>query len=76
MDGDQVQNRCLNGPARNTVCSNQYKQNLRLWPLAAHLDSEVGADFGSAVGWRAELGPWLTKISENDPFRNVWIDSG
>jgi len=24
------------------------------WPLAAHLDFEIGAGFGSAVGWKAE----------------------
>jgi hypothetical protein len=27
-----------------------------IWPLAAHLDSEIGTGFGSAIGWVAELG--------------------
>ena len=44
--------------------------NYRSWPLAAHLDSEIGADFGSVVGWKAEPGPWLTKISEIEPKQN------
>jgi hypothetical protein len=27
----------------------------RFWPLDEHLYSEIGFDFGSAVGWKAEL---------------------
>ncbi len=34
MDGNRVQKRCPNGPARNADGSKQHKLNLRSWPSA------------------------------------------
>jgi len=42
----------------------------RIWPLAAHLDSEIGAGFGSAFGSEAELCLPDPMTSENDPKEN------
>lgn len=43
------------------------------WPIAAHLDSETGAGYGSAVGWKAEICLPDPMTSENDPERKlVW----
>ena len=73
MDGNRVQKRCPNGPARNADGSKQHKLNLRSWPTAEKSGTNIYTRRIVAFWPEPGIHPMEPPSFPFDPFRPFYM---